>query len=176
MFEHAFSLNDGVFDRLFFDDITAFLKLVMLRREKDSPSLGLSIPNKMEFILSVPLSELQRSLYLKILTGLHQSDLDKFGDMGSRQKDISRWAGHQDAMLISPNCPSPRKIKISQNMLMELRKVGSTPMLAALSNINSVPSIHISLTESCLGPMKWPLTSSLSQGNSKCCPNLLNAF
>ncbi|KAG2420162.1 hypothetical protein HFD88_004962 [Aspergillus terreus] len=129
MFKDAFSLNDGVFDRLFFEDITEFLKLVMLRREKDSPSLGLSIPNKMEFILSVPLTELQRSLYLKILTGLHQSDFGNSGNMGSRLKDIAHWAGHQDAIPLSPNCPSPRKIKISQNLLMELRKCSIHPYL-----------------------------------------------
>ncbi|KAL5357239.1 SNF2 family N-terminal domain-containing protein [Aspergillus floccosus] len=129
MFEHAFSLNDGVFDRVFFDDITEFLKLVLLRREKDSPSLSLSIPNKMEFILSVPLSELQRSLYVKILTGLHQSDFDKFGNAGRRQEDNPRWAGHEDAIPISPDCTSPRKIKISRNILMELRKCSIHPYL-----------------------------------------------
>ncbi|KAL4889446.1 SNF2 family N-terminal domain-containing protein [Aspergillus ambiguus] len=113
MFADAFSLSNGVFDRIFFEDITEFLKLIMLRREKGSPELGLSIPGKMEFIISVPLCDLQRTWYLRVL-GIW-SEINDFHGLPGSSVNGSEGAS--------------RRIKISQNILMELRKVCIHPYL-----------------------------------------------
>lgn len=69
-FEEAFSLSDGKFDSEFLKNCKRFLELTMLRRTKELPGIGLDIPPKTEVNLSVPLSDLQHSWYLKILTGV----------------------------------------------------------------------------------------------------------
>ncbi|KAE8372045.1 SNF2 family N-terminal domain-containing protein [Aspergillus bertholletiae] len=85
-FEQAFSLDDGKFDPKFFEQIQGFLSLVMLRRVKESPEVGLSIPQKTETVLSVPLSGFQRSLYLRILTGIENSILSGHGGISLEHK------------------------------------------------------------------------------------------
>ena len=76
-FEKALSLNEGKVDLQSLESCKRFLELVMLRRTKESSGIGLELPPKTEIALSVPLSRLQHSSYLKILTGVDQL-LDKF--------------------------------------------------------------------------------------------------
>ena len=76
-FEKAFSLNEGKVDLQFLESCKRFLEMVMLRRTKESSGIGLELPLKTEIALSAPLSRLQHSSYLKILTGVDQL-LDKF--------------------------------------------------------------------------------------------------
>ncbi|KAI9928355.1 hypothetical protein MW887_002393 [Aspergillus wentii] len=78
VFEQAFSLGEGRVDREFLEHAKRFLGLVMLRREKDSAEIGITIPSKTEITLSVPLSDLQHSWYLKALTGIDQMS---YGDL-----------------------------------------------------------------------------------------------
>ncbi|KAF9894683.1 hypothetical protein FE257_006573 [Aspergillus nanangensis] len=121
LFEKAFSLNEGVFDREFFKHIKDFLRVIMLRREKDSPDLGLTLPGKSEFVISVPLSELQRQWYLRILTGMKQGGVDRV-----QANTASRL--QPDPLVRNGNEISMRS-KISGNLVMELRKCSIHPYL-----------------------------------------------
>ncbi|KAE8350407.1 SNF2 family N-terminal domain-containing protein [Aspergillus coremiiformis] len=140
-FEEAFSLSEGKFDPSFFEQVQKFLGLVMLRRVKDSPEVGLSIPPKTETVLSVPLSEFQRSLYLRILTGIENTILDGRGSSGERR---SRKRTHQQSGMVfkesghdSTDGPSrlsaknlgAKKYRVLSNTLMELRKCSIHPYL-----------------------------------------------
>ncbi|KAE8413200.1 SNF2 family N-terminal domain-containing protein [Aspergillus pseudocaelatus] len=118
-FEEAFSLGDGKFDPKFFEQVQGFLSLIMLRRVKESPEIGLSIPQKTETALSVPLSEFQRSLYLRILTGIENSMLGGHGGISFERKHL----------MATDQQSKKRKYRILSNILMELRKCSIHPYL-----------------------------------------------
>ncbi|OGM42102.1 putative nucleosome remodeling complex ATPase subunit (Snf2h) [Aspergillus bombycis] len=142
-FEEAFSLGDGKFDPKFFEQIQRFLGLIMLRRVKESPDVGLSIPQKTETVLLVPLSEFQRSLYLRILTGIENSILGGHGsissdhrrEMGKHQKSDMMCEQDEDGFndgsfrLSSTTHAEKKKYRILSNILMELRKCSIHPYL-----------------------------------------------
>ncbi|KAE8132663.1 SNF2 family N-terminal domain-containing protein [Aspergillus pseudotamarii] len=118
-FKEAFSLADGKFDPNFFEQVQRFLGLIMLRRVKESPEVGLSIPQKTETVLSVPLSEFQRSLYLRILTGIENSILGGHGGISFEKKRL----------MATDQQSEKRKYRILSNVLMELRKCSIHPYL-----------------------------------------------
>ncbi|KAE8362877.1 SNF2 family N-terminal domain-containing protein [Aspergillus caelatus] len=118
-FEEAFSLGDGKFDPKFFEQVQGFLSLIMLRRVKESPEIGLSVPQKTETALSVPLSEFQRSLYLRILTGIENSMLGGHGGISFERKHL----------MATDQQSKKRKYRILSNILMELRKCSIHPYL-----------------------------------------------
>ncbi|RAL14066.1 putative nucleosome remodeling complex ATPase subunit (Snf2h), partial [Aspergillus homomorphus CBS 101889] len=126
LFKDAFSLNEGRFDAAFSGHIKRFLNLIMLRRLKDSPQVGINLPPKQVVTLAVPLSKLQHSLYMKVLTGLDES-------LGEASKltfspDEQGWPVEEP--IFDPNKPATkRKWKISDNILMELRKCSIHPWL-----------------------------------------------
>ncbi|PYI28469.1 hypothetical protein BP00DRAFT_481076, partial [Aspergillus indologenus CBS 114.80] len=120
LFKDAFSLNEGKFDAAFSNHIKKFLNLIMLRRLKESPQVGINLPPKQVVTLAVPLSKLQHSLYMKVLTGLD-------GALGER-----KW-------------------KISDNVLMELRKCSIHPWLLNNSTENLDDSVSSLL--SCSGKL-----------------------
>lgn len=106
----------------------------MIRRTKDSPGIGLNIPSKSETVLSVPLSPLQRSLYLRILTGadIWQLPLEASGTAHiqedgflSEQVAVEKpCSGAGDAVSEgSAETFGPGKYRVTGNILMELRKV-----------------------------------------------------
>ncbi|KAL3473015.1 hypothetical protein BJX99DRAFT_249193 [Aspergillus californicus] len=140
-FEHAFSLANGTFNSRFLSHVTRFLKVVMLRRTKSTPGLGLSIPPKTEVNLAVPLAELQLDWYHKILTGVDKSIL--LGETGNAHEPhlqslsplVSEFESFPD-MAGSEWEPrrtflSGRKSRITTNILMELRKCSIHPYLLA---------------------------------------------
>lgn len=55
-FDEAFSLSDGKFNAEFLGHCKRFLGLIMLRKIKESPGIGLDIPLKREINSSVPVS------------------------------------------------------------------------------------------------------------------------
>lgn len=134
-FEDAFSLNEGIVDVQFLESCRRLLDRIMLRRLKDSPGIGLSLPPKTEIALSVPLSQFQHAWYLKILTGMDlplthfecpepespRSDDHVSGESFESEDDIDRLVDQR------------RKAKLQQrrksmgNILMELRKVCHFP-------------------------------------------------
>ena len=136
IFNDAFSLNEGRFDRSFLEDIKRFLNLVMLRRNKDSPGLNLNIPPKSETIISVPLSTLQHSWYLRILTGaealldgevkssflysIHK--LRQAEGLDESDEDIGNGISNSSSSQLEHKTEK-RKVRILDNILMELRKV-----------------------------------------------------
>lgn len=99
----------------------------MLRRVKESPEVGLSIPQKTETVLSVPLSEFQRSLYLRILTGIENSILGGHGGISFEQKRL----------MATDQQSEKRKYRILSNILMELRKVSHKMSLGLPVQTNS---------------------------------------
>ncbi|KAH8425458.1 putative nucleosome remodeling complex ATPase subunit (Snf2h) [Aspergillus melleus] len=142
IFNDAFSLNEGRFDRSFLEDIKRFLNLVMIRRNKDSPALNLNIPPKSETIISVPLSTLQHSWYLRILTGAGAllDGEEKSSFMNSIHK-LRQAEGLDECEEDTGNGVSvpptsqlghkteKQKIRILDNILMELRKCSIHPYL-----------------------------------------------
>ncbi|EAW17679.1 putative nucleosome remodeling complex ATPase subunit (Snf2h) [Aspergillus fischeri NRRL 181] len=111
LFQEAFSVSEGKFDPAFLECVRNFLRLIMIRRTKDSPGVGLDIPPKTETVLSVPLSPAQRSLYMRILT------------VNSMSEGSAETLG-------------PGKYRITGNILMELRKCCIHPYLFA----DAIPS------------------------------------
>ncbi|PLB47204.1 hypothetical protein P170DRAFT_428415 [Aspergillus steynii IBT 23096] len=139
-FDEAFSLNGGRFDRPFLERIKRVLNVIMLRRDKESPGINLNIPTKTETIISVPLSPLQHSWYLRILTGaealLDGSEKSSFlrriheykqasGLQLPETKDVANDASGSSQ---APQAQK-RKIRILDNILMELRKCSIHPYL-----------------------------------------------
>ncbi|KAI9368473.1 hypothetical protein BJX61DRAFT_537242 [Aspergillus egyptiacus] len=140
-FKDAFCLKDGKFDSGFVNSVARFLKHVMLRRIKNSPEIGLSIPPKTEFSLSVPLTESQLSWYHKILTGVDESVLlgespDGIGQArppNSSQAATSNPDGFRALEEIEWESQGQNAVKkrsrITTNILMELRKCSIHPYL-----------------------------------------------
>jgi SWI/SNF-related matrix-associated actin-dependent regulator of chromatin subfamily A member 5 len=105
----------------------------MIRRTKDSPGIGLDIPPKTETVLSVPLSPVQRSLYLRILTGAEiwqlpaasgKSHIQEDGPLSEKVAVGRSCSGAGDAMSEgSAETFGPGKYRVTGNILMELRKV-----------------------------------------------------
>jgi len=112
-FKESFLLSAGKVDLEFLAHTRNLLKLIMLRRLKDSPGIAINIPPKTEITLLVPLSKLQRHWYSKLLTGFDQSLLDVLL-LESRKEE---QAGFQENGWETP------KYKKLNNLLMQLRKV-----------------------------------------------------
>ncbi|KAL4872588.1 hypothetical protein BDV12DRAFT_182930 [Aspergillus spectabilis] len=132
---------DGKFDGQFLNNVTQFLKFIMLRRTKGSPEIGLSIPPKREFVLSVPLADLQLSWYHRILTGVDMSALlggeeRSVGTMQQQHPPSHPTPSFADFVnLTSDEWEVDRTInakkmgRITTNTLMELRKCSFHPYL-----------------------------------------------
>jgi SWI/SNF-related matrix-associated actin-dependent regulator of chromatin subfamily A member 5 len=133
-FEEAFSLTKGACDSLFLDNLTKFLSLVMLRRTKSSPHIGLNIPEKKETIISVPLTDLQLAWYHEVLTGV--KGLATPGPTSGLARATDTFQGSRTAQDIEGLIDlamddwesqgatgSKKKSRITTNVLMELRKV-----------------------------------------------------
>lgn len=144
LFEDSFSLKDGKFDSTFVANVTRFLKIVMLRRTKTSPEVGLDIPTKKEIILSVPLTECQFGWYHKILTGVEKSIL-----LGEKSDELQHNSTFTPAVgdfidLTTDEWERPgvgnakRKSRITTNTLMELRKVS-----LALSTVDVFSNLSV---------------------------------
>ncbi|PKX97393.1 putative nucleosome remodeling complex ATPase subunit (Snf2h) [Aspergillus novofumigatus IBT 16806] len=142
LFQEAFSLSDGKFDPAFLECVKDFLRVIMIRRTKDTPGVGLDIPPKKETVLSVPLSPAQRSLYMRILTGaetwklpLNASDtlhIQLDGPLSEQlavEKTCSKTVNSVSEG--SAKTPGPGKYRITGNILMELRKCSIHPYLFA---------------------------------------------
>ncbi|KAL3495308.1 hypothetical protein BJX62DRAFT_246050 [Aspergillus germanicus] len=141
-FDEAFSLTKGACDSSFLDSLTKFLPLVMLRRTKSSPHIGLNIPEKKETIISVPLTDLQLAWYHEILTGVR--DLARPGQTTGLERATNTFQGSTSAQDIEGLIDlamadwetqgatgSKKKSRITTNVLMELRKCSIHPYLLA---------------------------------------------
>lgn len=145
-FEDSFSLKDGRFDSKFVANVTRFLRMVMLRRTKTSPEIGLNIPTKKEIILSVPLTECQLDWYHKILTGIEQSIL-----VGESSPNSGSFIDLTTDEWERPDVGNgKRKSRITTNTLMELRKVSFAILpVDVFSNLSVLhPSVPFSRCDS----------------------------
>jgi SNF2 family DNA or RNA helicase len=141
LFKDAFSLSEGMVDSRFIRRVRDLLEVIMLRRVKDSPSIGMRLPPKTQVTLYAPLSGVQRQLYHQILTGVDQSLSQELplrpkeeGLKDKRERELMTIFGTNDdycdesASVIGSG---PEKISASdiasksvfRNVLMELRKV-----------------------------------------------------
>ncbi|KAL2830786.1 SNF2 family N-terminal domain-containing protein [Aspergillus cavernicola] len=137
-FEDAFSLKNGRFDNKFVGNVTQFLQLIMLRRTKGSPGIGLNIPSKTEVNLSVPLTDSQHSWYHRILTGVNKSILlgeaaDKPHQLDSQSTLTSSFGSVIDTtangLEINNQADVRKRSSITSNILMEQRKCSIHPYL-----------------------------------------------
>lgn len=134
-------MSEGQIDSEFLLYVRRFLEVIMLRRVKDSPSIGIDIPPKREILLFAPLSSLQKQIYRQILTGIDQSSSEgacfgskRYGieesNRGHRIKRIletSEDDSEESSSTISSSSEKPfASAKVSKsvirNVLMELRK------------------------------------------------------
>jgi SWI/SNF-related matrix-associated actin-dependent regulator of chromatin subfamily A member 5 len=134
LFQEAFSLSDGKFDPAFLECVKDFLRMIMIRRTKVTPGVGLDLPPKKETVLSVPLSPAQRSLYMRILTG---AEIWQLPLSASDTSHIQLDGPLPEQLAVEKTCsktvnsvsegsaktPRPGKYRITGNILMELRKV-----------------------------------------------------
>lgn len=125
--KEAFSLSNGNIDSTFLDNVREFLKVIMLRRLKQSASAGLQLPTKKEITLQLPLAQEQKRLYIEIITGCS-------GHVGGSTNGDSSYALQTPPPSPGTECSTPsnfiaqdRHEKQSKrsvtNMLMDLRKV-----------------------------------------------------
>lgn len=120
------------------------LQLVMLRRMKNSPGVGLKLPPKTDVLLFVPLTPLQRSWYMRLLTGVDERLFDDIfldvagkehaiNEQGSRDTketvDCNELSRHEDGRndlaehrQKEKNTTSWRRL---MNLVMQLRKVST---------------------------------------------------
>ncbi|EAW12985.1 putative nucleosome remodeling complex ATPase subunit (Snf2h) [Aspergillus clavatus NRRL 1] len=138
LFVQAFSLKDGKFDPVFFDNVRKFLGLIMIRRTKETPGIGLNIPPKTELVLSVPLTKMQCSWYMRILTGADEVLVDVAGSSHppASRSSSSEISDDESSLLMdldldlkdSSHTTEKKVYRVTGNILMELRQVGSSSM------------------------------------------------
>lgn len=125
--KEAFSLSSGKVDSTFLENVRDFLRVIMLRRVKQSKSQGLGLPVKTEVVLHLPLTQEQKRLYLEVITG--QSDFIKFctnEDSSHLPQTPPPSPGSEDSIHSHSTNQDIREKASSRsvtNALMELRKV-----------------------------------------------------
>ena len=156
LFKRSFDLSKGSVSTSFLDSVQGLLKLIMLRRLKEDSELDFTLPSKSEVLLFVPLTNMQRDWYTKLLTSSQDTisifegaDLDveriKSVNSASRngftdeypEKDILIKSNHQSQKAKSNNSTeatlSQDGKKISKqmllNLIMQLRKCCIHPYL-----------------------------------------------
>jgi SWI/SNF-related matrix-associated actin-dependent regulator of chromatin subfamily A member 5 len=136
LFKDAFALGEGKVDPIFVQHVRRFLEVIMLRRVKDSPGIGLDLPAKTAITLYAPLTRLQRLLYRQVLMGVQDdspsqpSTPSKSAVMqDARHKQLGSALGGNEAgnnnFLITTTEFNGRNPRTVRNVLMELRKVSS---------------------------------------------------
>ena len=86
LFRASFDLTRGKVSTTVMDDSRCLLELIMLRRMKNSPGVELNLPPKIEVLLFVPLTPMQRFWYTRLLTRADQGLLEELFQ-GAQQKE-----------------------------------------------------------------------------------------
>lgn len=170
LFKKSFDLNRGKVDTSVMDHARRLLELIMLRRMKNSPCVDLNLPPKTETLLFVPLSQMQRVWYTRLLTKVDQGLLeDVFRGSLEKEKHVRAqeleeaqiWnaegrreevdGGGEDSREspqilkqgLGQEKPAEKKSDWQKlmNLLMQLRKVCPIPVPSYLADINSVAII-----------------------------------
>jgi SWI/SNF-related matrix-associated actin-dependent regulator of chromatin subfamily A member 5 len=88
LFKESFDLTLGKVNQKTMNDARRLLELIMLRRMKDSVGVNLGLPPKEEVLLYVPLTPMQRTWYMRLLTRVGDAMLDDlFADVQSKERD-----------------------------------------------------------------------------------------
>lgn len=141
-------MNEGKVDVKFLETCKKFLGLVMLRRVKDSPGVGLNLPPKREIALSVPLSDLQNAYYSNVLTGAGQLLSDGFGSPACTSDGRG---SHEEMAILGHHVSLQHKRKGTGSLLMEFRKVcRNSGGCIRLTDNSSALSIRIFFTKNTL--------------------------
>ncbi|OKL58157.1 hypothetical protein UA08_06512 [Talaromyces atroroseus] len=140
-FQDAFSLTEGKVDTLFLQQVKEFLRIIMLRRTKETA--GFNLPPKKELNIYLPLTNVQRSLYLEVLTGasgdIQENEVLQTPPASPRGTSMS-FSSCDDQGAFDSN--SGRSIS---NVLMELRKICIHPLLVAdVDPTEEQPEINVS--------------------------------
>lgn len=112
-------------DSSFLQHVKAFLKVIMLRRKKESTAAGLEIPSKTEVVIHLPLTDIQKRLYLKVLTGVTGEMESSFDHPNSHVLETpppTPGSGN-NFQIPSPSSLKAKPRRSILNTLMELRKV-----------------------------------------------------
>lgn len=123
-FKEAFFLSKGKVDVEFLGHVKGFLDMIMIRRQKSSV-MDCEIPPKTEVILYLPLTSIQRQLYLRAITG-------------------SDHVVGNTSLLTPPPSPGNRKTSCPEPSASKHRAIGNMFMeLQKVSQINAVLDISI---------------------------------
>lgn len=111
LFKTSFDLTHGLVLPSVMADTRRMLELIMLRRTKVSPGVDLGLPPKMEVVLQLPMSDLQREWYLRVLTRANIDDL----------KTIFEHRTENDKELVKQEQPSTTTQEQTSIVLQEER-------------------------------------------------------
>ncbi|KAK8236019.1 SNF2 family N-terminal domain-containing protein [Phyllosticta capitalensis] len=142
LFSKSFNLAKGKVNMNVMDRSRDLLELLMLRRLKTSPGIDLGLPPKTEVLLYVPLTPMQRALYLRLIT--HQGDMflnDIFADTRTKEQPGSEM---QAASPTAVDCETEEDAKSNnaeywrlRNLVMQLRMCCNHPYL--ITNVQPNP-------------------------------------
>ncbi|EED22982.1 nucleosome remodeling complex ATPase subunit (Snf2h), putative [Talaromyces stipitatus ATCC 10500] len=126
-FRQAFSLTDGRVDPAFLHHVRRFLEVIMIRRVKESAQADLQLPEKKEVIMYLPLTEIQKHLYLDVLTG----GVDHGDSEDDHKREMlvlatppsSPGTGNYNSHSTTLPVSNPTKGRSVTNILMDLRKI-----------------------------------------------------
>lgn len=110
----------------FVDDVKKFLKVIMLRRVKDSTTIGLELPRKTEVLMYLPLADLQKRVYLEVLTGVGGNMMMAVNDnidCMPATPPLSPGVDRDSARYIEQVPLNESSSRSISHILMELRKV-----------------------------------------------------
>lgn len=97
LFSKSFDLSNGRVDTDFLDHARRLLEIIMLRRMKSSPEVDLRLPTKTEVLLYVPLTPMQRSWYMRLLTNAGDSFLgDLFTNASEKEMESIKLEAADD--------------------------------------------------------------------------------
>ena len=97
LFKESFNLTKGKANTSFMDDARRLLEVIMLRRMKNSPGVDLNLPPKMEVLLYVPLSPMQKFWYTRLLTRADQGLLEDLFKGAEKKEALALEKEVQDA-------------------------------------------------------------------------------
>ena len=125
-FKEAFCLGDGKVDTSFMLSLKRFLGVIMIRRIKEDIMTELQLPEKREVTMYLPLTKLQKSLYIKILTdGIYGGNFEIDGTDGQSPMTPPQSPGSENYAPFSASQLDTKATRRSSttNILMQLRQV-----------------------------------------------------
>lgn len=129
LFKRSFDLSRGAVDDTVLTAAARLLRVVMLRRTMESPGVNLRLPPLREVVLSLPLTDLQRDWYLKLIT--KSEDVESTTTNQDTQDNRAVDAVGKSAFVENPvHNPAPtRSYRELLNLMLQLRKISNHPYM-----------------------------------------------